>query len=46
LPSHLFKVTAITDGVLTGIALTGPLEGEYGEPDFNLVHRVVWQDDG
>ena len=32
-PEHLFEVHTIEDGYVTGMALTGPLAGEYGEPD-------------
>jgi hypothetical protein len=45
LPPHLFKVTEVVDGMLCGTALTGPLVGEYGEPDLELVDRIIWQDD-
>jgi hypothetical protein len=36
-PEHLFRVDAVHDDCVTGVALTGPLAGEYGEPDLSLV---------
>ena len=35
-PKHAFVIQTIEDGFVTGIALTGPLSGEYGEPDIEL----------
>ena len=32
-PEHLFRVDEVHDDCVTGVALTGPLTGEYGEPD-------------
>lgn len=43
IPEHLFRVTEVIDDVLCGYSLTGPLAGEYGEPDFDLVDRLIWQ---
>ncbi|MGJ8588511.1 MAG: hypothetical protein ACSHXW_15980 [Yoonia sp.] len=36
-PEHLFCVEEVHDDCVTGVALTGPLAGEYGEPDLSLV---------
>lgn len=36
-PEHLFRVDEVHDDCVTGVALTGPLLGEYGEPDLSLV---------
>ena len=36
-PEHDFEVVSVEDDCLTGIALSGPLAGEYGEPDLTLV---------
>jgi hypothetical protein len=36
-PEHLFRVDEVHDDCVTGVALTGPLAGEYGEPDLSLV---------
>ena len=40
-PEHVFVIHTIEDGYVTGIALTGPFAGEYGEPDIELVLRVL-----
>ena len=37
IPEHDFEVLTVEDDCLTGIALSGPLAGEYGEPDLTLV---------
>lgn len=41
LPDHLFAIEAVYDDLITGVALTGPLAGEYGEPDIALVRAIV-----
>ena len=43
-PKHVFEVHTIEDGYVTGMALTGPLAGEYGEPDIELVLQVLSPD--
>ncbi len=40
-PEHWFQVEAVFDDCITGVALTGPLTGEYGEPELNMVVRVL-----
>ena len=40
-PEHTFRVEEVFDDCVTGIALTGPLAGEYGEPDLLLILRVL-----
>jgi hypothetical protein len=40
-PEHLFRVEEVLDDCVTGVALSGPLAGEYGEPDLSMVVRVV-----
>ena len=37
IPEHDFEVVSVEDDCLTGIARSGPLAGEYGEPDLTLV---------
>ena len=37
IPSHRFLVEEVHDEFITGYALTGPLAGEYGEPDSGLI---------
>jgi len=39
-PEHTFEVFTVEDGFITGVALTGPLAGEYGEPDNELILRL------
>ena len=41
LPEHSFRVEEVFEDCVTGIALTGPLAGEYGEPDLSLILRVL-----
>ena len=43
-PEHVFEVHTIEDGYVTGMAVTWPFAGEYGEPDFELVLRVLSPD--
>ena len=43
-PEHVFEVHTIEDGYVTGMALTGPFAGEYGEPESELVLRVLSPD--
>ena len=39
--AHQFLVYEVFDDFITGKALTGPLAGEYGEPEMILVLRVL-----
>ena len=41
IPAHQFLVDEVFDDFITGTALTGPLAGEYGEPEITLVLRVL-----
>lgn len=41
IPAHHFLVGEVFDGFITGKALTGPLAGEYGEPEMTLVFEVL-----
>ena len=41
IPEHSFLVEVVYEDCITGIALTGPFAGEYGEPDIALVLRVL-----
>jgi hypothetical protein len=41
IPAHQFLVEEVLKDCITGTALTGPLAGEYGEPDITLVLRVL-----
>ena len=40
-PEHWFRVEDVLDDCITGVALTGPLAGEYGEPELHMVVRVL-----
>jgi len=40
-PEHNFRVDEALEDHVTGMALTGPLAGEYGEPDLELVVRIL-----
>ena len=40
-PEHLFRVEEVYEDCITGQALTGPLQGEYGEPELSMVIRVL-----
>ena len=41
IPAHHFLVDEVFDDIITGAALTGPLAGEYGEPEMTLVLEVL-----
>ena len=45
IPAHQFSVEEVFEDCIRGTALTGPLAGEYGEPDLALVIKVL-QDPG
>ena len=40
-PEHEFRVDEVLDDCVTGVALTGPLAGEYGEPELSMIVRVL-----
>ena len=39
-PEHIFQIRTIEEDCITGMALTGSLKGEYGEPDMKMIARV------
>jgi len=41
IPEHSFLVDDVYDDCITGVAQSGPLAGEYGEPNLALVVRVI-----
>ena len=43
-PEHLFRIHSVEDDRVTGIALTGPFAGTYGEPPLELVEAVRGKD--
>jgi hypothetical protein len=44
IPEHEFRIEEIYEEFVTGLALSGPFAGEYGEPDIKFVLRVLSQD--
>jgi hypothetical protein len=40
-PEHQFVIHTVELDCVTGIALTGPLAGAYGEPGIDLIKAVV-----
>ena len=40
IPEHLFRVAEVYDDCVGGYSLSGPLNGEYGEPDFALIKAI------
>jgi hypothetical protein len=44
-PEHLFQVDEVLEDCVTGMALTGPLQGEYGEPELSMIIRVLDPDE-
>ena len=40
-PEHEFEVEEVYEDLVTGTAVSGPLAGEYGEPDRSLIVRVL-----
>lgn len=39
-PEHLFLIEEVLDDCVTGVALTGPLAGEYGEPSLAMIRQA------
>ena len=47
IPAHQFLVDEVFYDFITGTALTGPLVGEYGEPEMIFVLEVLsWSREG
>ena len=44
-PEHWFQIDEVLDDCVTGIAITGPLAGEYGEPEVSMILRVLTPDE-
>ncbi len=40
-PEHHFRVEEVFEDCVTGHAVTGPLAGTYGEPDREMIVRLV-----
>lgn len=41
IPEHRFRVDEVHDDCVTGTALSGPLSGCYGEPELEMILKVV-----
>jgi len=41
IPEHRFVLHSVEDDCVTGVALTGPLAGAYGEPGFDLIKAIA-----
>ena len=41
IPEHRFLVDEVHDDCVTGTALSGPLSGCYGEPELEMILKVV-----
>ena len=44
IPEHKFQVDEVYEDLVTGTVLTGPLAGEYGEPEIELITAVIPQE--
>ena len=44
-PEHWFEIEEVLDDCVTGVAVTGPLAGEYGEPEVSMILRVLTPDE-
>jgi hypothetical protein len=40
-PEHEFLVQEVFEDHVTGVALTGPLAGQYGEPELGVIVREL-----
>ncbi|SMX44843.1 hypothetical protein [Octadecabacter ascidiaceicola] len=40
-PEHRFQIHSVEDDCVTGMALTGSLVGQYGEPSLELIKYVL-----
>lgn len=43
IPEHEFRIDEIYEEFITGMALSGPLAGEYGEPDKEMIVKLISQ---
>lgn len=42
IPKHLFLIEQVFEDIVTGVALTGPLQGAYGEPDQEMILEIAY----
>lgn len=40
-PEHRFQIETVEEDCVTGIALTGPFAGHYGEPPIDLIQSII-----
>ena len=43
IPEHEFRIDEIYEEFVTGMALSGPFAGEYGEPDIEMIVKLISQ---
>ena len=43
IPEHEFRIEEIYEEFVTGMALSGPFAGEYGEPDKEMIAKLISQ---
>ena len=43
IPEHEFRIEEIYEEFVTGVALSGPFAGEYGEPDIEMIVKLISQ---
>ena len=43
IPEHEFRIDEIYEEFVTGMALSGPFAGEYGEPDIEMIVEIISQ---
>ena len=43
IPEHEFRIEEIYEEFVTGMALSGPFVGEYGEPDIEMIVKLTSQ---
>jgi len=43
-PEHLFRIHSVEEDRVTGVALSGPFAGSYGEPPLELVKAQPGKD--
>ena len=41
IPEHEFRIEEIYEEFVTGMALSGPFAGEYGEPDIEMIVEII-----
>ena len=44
IPAHAFHVHDIVEDCVSGYSLSGPLAGDYGEPDLSMIAAILHRD--